>query len=369
MRKISATIFIFATLSVFALAQQTQFRSGVFLHHSTGATIWGPNGSSTSVPDEMARYNSERHLTGTDSVNLTEVGWPVKPWNNEWERWHRIFDNEDTIDADIRPYLAAENIIVIKSCFPSSELAGAGSIDDTLDPTLKTVANYKWHWRNFIGVMAKHPKNFFVVWTNAPLVANATNDDQAGFSDSFCRWAKDTLAKGLDPVLGTFPGNVYVFDFFHKLAGTDGKLPAQYASSSDDSHPNAAATELVAPQFVDEVFDAAIAYESVVIGVKQSQRQQSIFKLSQNYPNPFNPTTSISYKLSALSNVTLKVYDVLGREVATLAEGIRSPGGYSVEFDGSRLPSGVYYYRLIVREVSGESNIRFAETRKLVLLK
>jgi Secretion system C-terminal sorting domain len=366
MKNIHTAILVVAALCLSAGAQQTKFRSGVFLHHSTGATIWGPNGSSTSVPDEMARYNSERNLTGADSVNLTEVGWPVEPWNNEWERWHRIFDNQDTIDADIRPFVDAEKIIVIKSCFPSSELAGNGSAEDTLDPTVKTVANYKWHWRNFIGVMAKQPKTFFVVWTNAPLVAGVTNDEQAGFSDSFCRWAKDTLAKGLDPVFGTFPGNVYVFDFFHKLAGTDGKLPAQYATGSDDSHPNAAATELVAPQFVDEVFNASIAYESVIIGVKHPASQPSVFTLGQNYPNPFNPATAISYELSANSYVVLKVYDVLGREVATLVNGRQRAGSYTVKFDAGRLSSGVYIYKLVAEDNTGRG---FVSTKKLVLMK
>ncbi len=85
------------------------------------------------------------------------------------------------------------------------------------------------------------------------------------------------------------------------------------------------------------------------------------YELLQNYPNPFNPTTAISYKLSALSNVTLKVYDLLGREVATLVNKIERPGDHEVQLDGSRFASGVYFYRL----VAGGQIV----TKKMVLTK
>ena len=71
-----------------------------------------------------------------------------------------------------------------------------------------------------------------------------------------------------------------------------------------------------------------------------------------SYPNPFNPTTAINYQLSSVSNVSLVVYDVLGREVSTLVDGVQEAGEHSVILDGSRLASGVYYYRLIAGSFS-----------------
>ena len=85
------------------------------------------------------------------------------------------------------------------------------------------------------------------------------------------------------------------------------------------------------------------------------------FTLEQNFPNPFNPTTSIKYQLSDVGFVTLKVYDVLGNEVALLVNEKKEVGSYEVSFDASKLSSGVYIYQLNVNE--------FINTKKMVLMK
>jgi len=85
------------------------------------------------------------------------------------------------------------------------------------------------------------------------------------------------------------------------------------------------------------------------------------FTLEQNYPNPFNPSTKIKYQIQVGGFVSLKVYDVLGKEVATLVNGEKSAGSYEIEFDASKLSSGVYFYNLR----SGD----FTQTNKMVLMK
>ncbi len=78
----------------------------------------------------------------------------------------------------------------------------------------------------------------------------------------------------------------------------------------------------------------------------EPQSAPNTFALSQNYPNPFNPTTQINYSVSQSGYVTLKVYNTLGQEVATLFSGTQHPGNYVATFDGSRFASGLYFYRL-----------------------
>jgi len=84
-------------------------------------------------------------------------------------------------------------------------------------------------------------------------------------------------------------------------------------------------------------------------------------ELAQNYPNPFNPSTKITYSIPRQSKATLKVFNVFGSEVATLVNKEQPRGNYEVEFDGTNLSSGIYFYRLSAGD--------FIETRKMILLK
>ena len=83
--------------------------------------------------------------------------------------------------------------------------------------------------------------------------------------------------------------------------------------------------------------------------------------LNQNYPNPFNPTTTISFSIPSSAFTSLKVYDILGNEVATLVNEEKQAGNYELQFDASNLSSGIYLYKLQV--------CSFVETKKMILIK
>ncbi len=98
-----------------------------------------------------------------------------------------------------------------------------------------------------------------------------------------------------------------------------------------------------------------------VVSVNENEILPTKFLLLQNYPNPFNPNTVVSYQLPSKNNISLKVYDILGKEVATLVDEIKEAGTYNINFDASKLPSGIYFYRLTTKT--------FSQTKKMVLLR
>jgi len=98
-----------------------------------------------------------------------------------------------------------------------------------------------------------------------------------------------------------------------------------------------------------------------VVSVKKVQSIPARIELFQNYPNPFNPSTTIPFDVSQRSYITVKVYDVLGRDIMTLVDEEKEPGSYSAEFNARSLSGGVYFYRL---ESEG-----IRTTRKMILTK
>jgi hypothetical protein len=149
-----------------------------------------------------------------------------------------------------------------------------------------------------------------------------------------------------------------VYDWYAKGVG----LVLEAASHSSEKNP----------QFTDAGYVSRLSYTNVPSGVDDGPAAAvpARWDLAQNHPNPFNPSTAIHYRLAAPANVTLTVFDILGKSVTVLETGFRSAGGYravwnGTDRDGRRMSSGVYFYRLDIRPSSGEEG--FTRTRKMIL--
>jgi endo-1,4-beta-xylanase len=133
---------------------------------------------------------------------------------------------------------------------------------------------------------------------------------------------------------------------------------AENAINKNYSYTNSAVDTI--KNGVDSLSAAIEGLEKIQTAVNDNNTPIN-FSLSQNYPNPFNPKTKVAFTIPQSGNITLKVYNLLGEEVATLFEGVHQAGTYTVDFDGSNLSSGVYLYQLKAEN--------FTVTKKLILMK
>lgn len=152
------------------------------------------------------------------------------------------------------------------------------------------------------------------------------------------------------------------------------EFPIRYQSSlNPDSLIIIVASGLAGSQVGTELVVDELSFNPCATGVLEDEGTPTTFSLHQNYPNPFNPSTRILYSVGGSGFVSLKVFDMLGRHVATLVNDVKQPGHYSVTFDATGLASGVYFYRL---SAVGETSSRgdghagsLVQTRKLVLMR
>ena len=128
-----------------------------------------------------------------------------------------------------------------------------------------------------------------------------------------------------------------------------------------------AGTHTLSAYFFSNVFNVnCFIFTKSITGIGQQDLKPGRFDLGQNFPNPFNPRTAISYQLPVASNVSLKIFDVLGRVIATLVDGVQEAGAHTSMFDASKLSfnnatSGSYFYQL--------SAGQYSATRRMSLLK
>jgi len=202
-----------------------------------------------------------------------------------------------------------------------------------------------WQW---FGTMSVAPTGRIdVVWLD-------TRDNPGGINSSLyysystnagVTWSPNVrLSQAFDPHAG-WPQQNKMGDYFHMVSDSAGAHLAWAATFGGEQN----------------VYYGYISYPLTGVEEQGSEQIPLRASLSQNYPNPFNPITKIGFRVPGSGFVSLKVFDVLGREVTVLVNEQLKPGTYERTFDGANIPSGVYFYRL---EADG-----FKQTKRLVLLR
>jgi hypothetical protein len=176
----------------------------------------------------------------------------------------------------------------------------------------------------------------------------------AQFTFSYDTWMHNELIVDLNTDLAEYYFEGNLVHSWQWTLGSSGDTCSLRLSKTDllgSDYPNPDSSQWYLDDYV---------LEDITVGVKDFSFPNE-YKLEQNYPNPFNPTTKISYQIPGMSFVSLKVYDILDNETATLINEERPIGNYEIEFNGSYSSSGVYFYQL--------KTGNFIQTKKMLLLK
>ncbi len=300
---------------------------------SDGKIVAAGNSFNGSDDDfAVVRYNSNGafdNTFGTNGIVITSVGDSSD------------YANSIAIQSDGKIIAAGYSYNDSDYDFALARYNSNGSLDNTFGTNGVVTTD--------VGA-AEYYANSIAIQSDGKIIAAGNSFNGSNFDIALVRYNSNG---SLDNTFGT--NGVVTTD-----VGTEGDYATSIAIQSDEKIIVAGGSIYMA-RFSFLRIVRYLNNASTGVDEKDNGEIPTAFALEQNYPNPFNPTTAISYQLPVIGFVTLKVYDLLGREVATLVNETKAPGNYEVNFNASNLPSGVYFYRLKAEE--------FVETKKMILLK
>ena len=312
--------------------------------------------------------------------------------------WRGTYLSAQLFDAAVVGILDRRADVTVPMTYVDATLANTSLADGS--PLVTTgpdsnagPADNKWHMRLGIGNGGTVLTSAEVGYENAPALRTRVPVPQAGTYDVWVNfWGNPTapadwrIKAGLSPtgtqlfrsmackqveagdhnttLLLTGSGNISLYQAY--LGRIQTSASNTFDVFVDDSAVMVGTTGALRTDLrgdIDRTWYDGVSYAAVntVVSAVETGELPTEFGLSQNYPNPFNPTTNFEFRVSSLGFVTLKVYDILGREVATLVNDVRPPGVYTVRWDASGHSSGVYVYRLRAGN--------FVSAKKMVLMK
>jgi len=184
-------------------------------------------------------------------------------------------------------------------------------------------------------------------------------DDDGNIIECFQKRCSYSIWKNWSKKIYTYDGNNKLQELNLRWVGTNWKNYRKFSSVYDEYNN---LTTVLCQQWNGVEWDNYMKCSYTYSLPSSIEKDDNItYKLSQNYPNPFNPSTTINYSIPERSNVTLKVYDILGREIATLVNKQQKAGFYEVNWNAINNSSGVYFYKILAGD--------FVETKKMILLR
>lgn len=233
----------------------------LFLHHSTGYNIWKGDtktfeakgikiGEDYAVPKWFKEYNKTKNT----NYQISEQYFPKKEpygWKNYPYDYYNIWvknagDKAYMEEPTLEMLTKENNMIIFKHCYPLS-LLNSDTVNIDINSAKKTIENYKLQYNALKQKMLQFPNTKFIVWTGAVLVKSRTSESSAKFTQSFTEWLRQTWDSEND--------NIYLWDFYELETEGGLYLKPEYATSSNDSHPNKTFSQKVAPLFCQRIVD------------------------------------------------------------------------------------------------------------------
>ena len=317
--------------------------------------MFSPSGDTMYFKDENRQFGSAGALKSTDLEG--NINWSFNPGIINWGL--PLIDNQNNIYVLGRDTLLGENFLFAVS--PSGNLKWKYSItgyNKLTAPTIDKNGNIIFH------AFVNGNREYQTAIISLDYYGNENWTTILDFeNDTYQNWIDHELVSDAE-------GKVYfgtsVASYFGCI-DSDGTI-LWTLDMGDLEYDSCPAIGSDGTLYIGAHISSLFPYHTQnLIAVKDSPNSVSDYQflkeynLLQNYPNPFNPTTNIQYAIGIRQFMTLKVYDVLGKEIATLVNEEKSAGNYEVEFNASHLSSGIYYYQLR----SGD----FVETKKMIFLK
>lgn len=340
------------TLGADAEAVDESFAFEVLAIDAFGNSASISNLNGDTRPSYVGDYNNDGGINAVDLLTFA-LSWGgdeggvgkqttnLYPYEGEFPRIQPTLLNEDVDVKDLATFIGMWNSLISSS---SSKVISLTTFDENDIETVevKNSSNFVVQPEINVSRRVKYA-SFEIQYDHSLVVDSITFKQSSPFKLSYQDTVNSRLVVDFVKAEGWVADEEPVFEIhFSKQDNEDEDRP-RFSIRTEAGHS----------------IEAENRYSSFkVFEIKELPQE---FLLSQNYPNPFNPSTKINFALPVESEVTLMVYDVLGREVATLVSELKTAGTYSVTFDAGRLSSGVYFYRITAGE--------FQQIQKMMLIK